>query len=221
MAFFLFGAPPPPPLPHVFASITRAPRVLLLAAAAYRLPGAREVHLAAAGARRAAGASRADAAARVWRARDVQHVAAAEAGRVGRSLRGLHPAVLLPRGAGGSRRRRAHESGGGSHGGFGVARAGGGARLGVRGVRGGGRIACGARPPGPSAAGATPRERSRAKAPPQAYALPAPPRLPYMHAAAVTAFSALNFAAIAVYANVQQWRLPAEAPAATRGRKQR
>jgi alpha-1,3-glucosyltransferase len=43
-----------------------------------------------------------------------------------------------------------------------------------------------------------------------AYALPAPPALPHLHAAGVSAFSAAHFVALAAYANVRQWQLPAE-----------
>lgn len=42
----------------------------------------------------------------------------------------------------------------------------------------------------------------------QSYALPAPASLPHLHAAAVTAFSALYFMTFALYANYSQWQLP-------------
>ena len=50
------------------------------------------------------------------------------------------------------------------------------------------------------------------------YALPAPEALPYLHALAVSAFSAANFTLVALYANVRQWQLPADG-AAPRRRK--
>jgi alpha-1,3-glucosyltransferase len=47
-----------------------------------------------------------------------------------------------------------------------------------------------------------------------AYAVPAPATLPHLHAAGISAFSAAQFVAIAVYANVRQWQLPADPPRA-------
>jgi alpha-1,3-glucosyltransferase len=48
------------------------------------------------------------------------------------------------------------------------------------------------------------------------YALPAPEALPHLHALAVSAWSAANFALVALYANVRQWQLPADAAAPKR-----
>ena len=51
------------------------------------------------------------------------------------------------------------------------------------------------------------------------YAVPAPEALPHLHALGVSAFSAANFAAVALYANVRQWQLPADGGAPTKRKK--
>ncbi len=43
------------------------------------------------------------------------------------------------------------------------------------------------------------------------YALPAPDALPHLHALGISAWSALHFAVVALYANARQWQLPADA----------
>ena len=51
------------------------------------------------------------------------------------------------------------------------------------------------------------------------YAVPAPEALPHLHALGVSAFSAAHFAVVALYANVRQWQLPADAAAPTKRKK--
>lgn len=53
----------------------------------------------------------------------------------------------------------------------------------------------------------------------QSYALPAPASLPHLHAAAVTAFSALYFVGFALYANYSQWQLDADDGAVSAAKK--